>query len=113
MSFTHPGGRGGVACEVALETRAEPPRPFSIGFDGRVAERVVETPSYRMRLVDRASGREVALPDPYEAMVRDVVARARRGPPFPADPTVASGVARLAQVRSLAGASGAAPGVPG
>src|SRR5262245_66557932 len=100
VTFRHPGGPRGVACEVSLKAGAPPPRPFSIGFDGSVAHREVDPATYAMRLVDRASGRDVALPDPYEALVKDVVARARRGPPFPPDSTIASGVARLAQTLS-------------
>ena len=103
VAFRHPGGAHGVACEVVLEAGAPPPRPFSIGFDGAVAAREVEPATYAMRLVDPASGRAVPLPDPYEALVKDVVARARRGPPFPPDPTIASGVARLAQTLAVLG----------
>jgi predicted dehydrogenase len=110
VSFSHPGGRGGVACEVRLVTCPEPPRPLSIAFDGRVAERRIREPGYAMSLVDPASGREVPLPDPLEALVRDVVARVRRGPPFPEDRTIASGARGLERILEAARAVAASPG---
>jgi predicted dehydrogenase len=100
VRFVHPGGRAGVACEVRLARVETTPRPLAFGFDGRLAHRRVAEPGYRASLRDGEGpdGREVALPDPLEAVVKDFVARVRRGPPFPADPTIAAGARRLRQV---------------
>jgi hypothetical protein len=100
VAFTHPGGRHGVRCRVRLARATTTPRPMAFGFDGRLARREVDLPDYRLRLVDVATGRSVPLPDPLETRVFEFVARVRKRGPFPPDPTLVSGVARLAQLRA-------------
>lgn len=100
VSFTHPGGAAGIACVVRLATVPSAPRPFGFGFDGRFATRVVTEPGYRISLRDAATGREVPLSDPLDALVKAFVASVRRGPPFPVDPVIATGVRRLVEVAS-------------
>jgi predicted dehydrogenase len=97
VRFVHPGGRAGVACTVRLARVEATPRPLAFGFDGRLAHRSVAEPGYRasLRDGDGPGAHEVALPDPLEAVVKDFVARVRRGPPFPPDPTIAAGARRL------------------
>jgi hypothetical protein len=96
LAFTHPGR--GVACTVRLR-RSEPrPRPFSFGFDGAVAHRAITEPGYRMALTTADGARAVPLPDPVEAVVKDFVARVRRGPPFPAEGFAVPGLVHLHQV---------------
>ena len=102
VSFTHPGGRRGVRCRVRLARATTTPRPMAFGFDGRLARREVEMPGYRLRLVDVATGRSVPLADPLETRVFEFVARVRKRGPFPPDPALVSGVARLAQLRNAA-----------
>ncbi|MCC7137262.1 MAG: Gfo/Idh/MocA family oxidoreductase [Planctomycetes bacterium] len=107
VRFTHPGR--GVRAEVELVVTTERPRPFSFGFDGAVATRVVREPGYRAALVAEGLGREVALPDPVEAVVKDFVARVRRGPPFPPEPPTVPGLVHLREVdRAVAAALAAA-----
>jgi predicted dehydrogenase len=100
VTFRHPGGRAGVACRVSLVHVAAQPRPLTLGFDGRVAHRAIREPGYRLslRAGPEEGAAEIALPDPLEACVKDFVARVRKGPPFPPDPTVAPGARRLRQV---------------
>ena len=78
--------------------RTESTRAFSPSFS-RMSRRVVE-PGYRLSFVDEASGREVQLSDPFDAHVRAFVASVRRGPPFPVDPVITTGVRRLVEVDS-------------
>jgi hypothetical protein len=95
VTFTHPG-RGGIACEVRLSTAPSPPRPASVAFDGHEAHRVIREPGYHLALrTEEEGGREVALPDPMEALVRRFVARVRKGPPFPPEPTTVPGLRHL------------------
>jgi predicted dehydrogenase len=100
VRFVHPGGRAGVACRVRLVTCPDAPRPLSFGFEGQVGHRVIREPGYRLslRAGPEEGAREVALPDPLDACVKDFVARVRRGAPFPPDPTVLPGARRLRQL---------------
>ena len=108
VAFTHPGGRHGVRCRVRLARATTMPRPMAFGFDGRLARREAEMPAYKLKLVDVATGRSVPLQDPLEARVFEFVARVRKRGPFPPDPALVSGVARLAQLRAASnGARGA------
>ncbi len=95
VAFRHPGGTEGVACDVVLRACATQPRPASFGFDGAMARRTIHEPGYRLALTTDDGLREVALPDPVEALVKAFVARVRKGPPFPPDPTIRPGLHRL------------------
>lgn len=95
VAFRHPGGADGVACEIVLRACATQPRPAAFGFDGAMARRAIHEPGYRLALTTDDALREVALPDPVEALVKAFVARVRKGPPFPPDPTIRPGLHRL------------------
>jgi len=113
LTFTHPGGASGVRATVRLATCEHPPRPASFGFDGRLAHRVITEPGYRLALrSDPPDAREVALPDPMEAVVRRFVERVRKDGPFPAEPGVRAGLVHLRD--AVVAAARVAPGrVPG
>ncbi len=109
VSFTHPGGAAGVRATVRLSTREEQPRPAAFGFDGRLAHRVIAEPGYRLSLrSEPPNPREVALPDPMEAVVRRFVERVRKGGAFPAEPGVRAGLVHLREV--VVAAARVAPG---
>lgn len=115
VAFTHPGTSarhgGGVAATVRLVRAEARPRPFAFGFDGAVAHRTITEPGYRMALATADGGRSVPLPDPVEAVVKDFVARVRRGPPFPAEGFAAPGLVHLRDVEvAVAAAFAPAPG---
>lgn len=103
VAFTHPGRD--VACVVRLVQTEARPRPFSFGFDGAVAHRTITEPGYRMALATEAGDRSVPLPDPVEAVVKDFVARVRRGPPFPPEGFAVPGLVHLRQVAEAAAAA--------
>lgn len=113
VTFRHPGGAAGVACEVALRACPTSPRPAAFGFDGARAHRVIREPGYRLALATDDGSREVPLPDPVEALVKAFVARVRKGPPFPADPTIRPGLHRLAALAAALPASLRVAGAPG
>lgn len=113
VSFHHPGGPAGVACEVVLRAHATQPRPAAFGFDGALARRVIREPGYRLALATDDGTREVPLPDPVEALVKAFVARVRKGPPFPPDPTILPGLHRLASLAEALPASMRVAAAPG
>jgi len=103
VAFTHPGRD--VACTVRLQRTEPRPRPFAFAFDGAVAHRTIAEPGYRMALTTADGARAVPLPDPVEAVVKDFVARVRRGPPFPAEGFAAPGLVHLDQVAGAVAAA--------
>jgi hypothetical protein len=96
VAFTHPGRD--VACVVRLRRTVPRPRPFAFGFDDAVAQRMIAEPGYAMALATASGDRSVALPDPVEAVVKDFVARVRRGPPFPPEAFALPGFVHLRDV---------------
>jgi len=113
VAFRHPGGEAGVATEVVLRACATPPRPAAFGFDGAMARRAIHEPGYRLALTTDDGLREVALPDPVEALVKAFVARVRKGPPFAPDPTIRPGLHRLRALEQALPASMRVATAPG
>jgi hypothetical protein len=102
VSFGYPLPDGKtIDARVVLETREEPPRPASYGFDGNVVHREIEEPGYRLFLRADAPGgpsRRVPLEDPARRLVTEFVAAISRGPPPPPSRRLEREVARLEEV---------------
>jgi hypothetical protein len=81
----------GARVEALVEVRTceRQPRPARYGFDGLVAERIVEEPGYRLFLA--AEGRRLPLPDPTPRLVRDFVSRVSSGAAGVVDPAAVPG----------------------
>lgn len=92
FGFEH--ARGAVACHVELVHTPDQPRPAGYGFDGHVAWREVELPSYRMRLT--YGDGSIPMPDPTPLLVRSFVDRIKAGVAPEIDPSLDPGMAHLA-----------------
>jgi hypothetical protein len=77
FAYHHAAGVTSVRC--ALITCEEQPRPAWYGVNGRLAERAIEMPDYRLRLRARDGSGELPLPDPLPLHVRAFVNDVRRG----------------------------------
>jgi predicted dehydrogenase len=109
FGYPLPDGRE-IDARVALETREEPPRPASYGFDGNVVHREIEEPGYRLFLrADATDGasRRVPLEDPSRRLVTEFVAAISQGPAPPPSRRLEREVRRLEEV--LAAWSGPRP----
>ncbi len=62
-----------LPCEVSLSLVQErtQPRTMSFGFNDRIAERIIDTATYGIRL--SSGGNEMPVPDPLELSVRDFI----------------------------------------
>jgi predicted dehydrogenase len=109
VEFAFPAPHDFVSCWVRLVPWPDPPRPAAFAFDGFLARRAIREPGYRMALrAEAGGGREVEMPDPMRALVRDFVARVRAGAPFPSNAGLVAAASHLKSV--VEAASGAMAG---
>jgi predicted dehydrogenase len=107
-SFVYECAGNGILTEVELVGRSAPPREVWLALDGRRAQRLVRPADYSLVLAD--GEKQIPLPDPLTALVRDFVrALERRLAGAPA-PRASDIVSRIESLCSLAEAFQAGAG---
>jgi predicted dehydrogenase len=97
LRFVYRTPTGSVASEVRLRSSDRPPREASYAVNGHWAEREIRLSDYAFRFRD--GSREVGVPDPLRALLRDfLVALETRGASAQPDPAIPARMALMEQI---------------